>query len=173
MLKLSLLCVLAFAVANSLAFAIVDGVRGRNTRIVGGQLAAVNQFPFQASIQNRTSVQHLCGASIIHKRYLLTAGSCFQNQFSNPAILRAYVGSRTYDFGGREYAIEKIIQHPRYSEIAWQNDIALLRTRIDIVFNAQSVKPIKLPSREPARNLDVVVSGWGQFTVSSTTDLLI
>lgn len=170
MLKLSLLCVLAFAVANSLGL-LLDG--GRDTRIIGGQYAAVNQFPFQASIQNKSSVQHLCGASIIHQRYLLTNGACVQNQFSDPAELSASVGSRTYDYGGTEYEIEKVIPHPRYSEIAWQNDIALLRTKINIVFNSQTVKPIKLPSREPARSLDVVMSGWGQFTVSTDSFIWI
>lgn len=44
------------------------------SRIVGGQLAATAQFPFQVSLRYFGS--HICGGSIISENYILTAAHC-------------------------------------------------------------------------------------------------
>lgn len=49
-------------------------------RIVNGQKALQNQFPFQAFIvlQNDT-VQRTCGGSIITSRHIMTAAHCLES----------------------------------------------------------------------------------------------
>lgn len=165
MLKILVLCVLSLAVVNG------DG--GHDDRIIGGSIAGVNQFPHQASIRNRVNWQHICGAAIIHNKYFLTAASCMQFQFSEPDSVRVMVGNRFNNLAGTPYALERIIVHPRFSDRTWQNDIALLKTKIEIVFNAQNINPINLPTQEPTPggDLTVVISGWGQFTVSSIRNI--
>lgn len=160
MLKLIVLVVLALAVAN--------GQRGHDERIVGGSIAQNNQFPHQASIRNRTSWQHICGATIIHNKYFLTAASCVQFQYSVPDHIRVSVGTRFNNLEGTMYALEKIIVHPQFSDTTWQNDIALLKSKRQIAFNLHNTSAINLPTHEPppGGNLPVVMSGWGQFSVS-------
>lgn len=160
MLKLVVLSVLALTVVNS--------EREHNERIVGGSIAQVNQFPHQASIRNREHWQHICGATIIHNRFFLTAASCVQFQFSVPDNIRVSVGTRFNNLEGVMHAVEKIIVHPRFSDTTWQNDIALLHSKRQIAFNSQNTSAIQLPTQEPPAggNLAVVMSGWGQFTVS-------
>lgn len=157
MLKLSVLCVLVFAVAN--------GKPGLNERIVGASIAKVNKFPHQASIRNRVNSQHICGAAIVHKKYCVTAASCMQ--FTKPDSVVISVGTHLNNGGGTEYAIDKVIMHPLFSDSTWQNDIALLKTKTEIVFNSHNTSAIKLPTQEPppGGDLPVVISGWGQFTV--------
>lgn len=43
-------------------------------RIVGGQNAKNNQFPYQISL--RLNNYHICGGSIISKNYVITAAHC-------------------------------------------------------------------------------------------------
>ena len=50
----------------------------RNSKIVGGTLAANNEFPFIVSLQmvspTATSTTHFCGGSLIAANIVLTAG---------------------------------------------------------------------------------------------------
>lgn len=46
--------------------------------VVNGDLASVNQFPWQVSIQGRlnTNVQTLCGGALIATGHILTSANC-------------------------------------------------------------------------------------------------
>jgi secreted trypsin-like serine protease len=67
MLKICLLFFGFFLISLATAFRI-EGEK----RIVGGQEAASEQFPSIASLRNRAN-DHICGASIISNRWLVTA----------------------------------------------------------------------------------------------------
>lgn len=45
-------------------------------RIVGGNEAVSGAFPYQVSLQR--GYFHFCGGSILNKRWILSAGHCFQ-----------------------------------------------------------------------------------------------
>ncbi len=49
-------------------------------RVIGGQDALPGQFPWQVAVVITTgNTQLLCGGSIIHSKYVLTAGHCVRN----------------------------------------------------------------------------------------------
>jgi secreted trypsin-like serine protease len=47
-------------------------------RIVGGQNAALGQFPYQISIRTAASGSHFCGGFVISNRFMGTAAHCTQ-----------------------------------------------------------------------------------------------
>lgn len=54
---------------------VLVGILARpQSRIVGGEDAASNQFPYQVSL--RLNHSHICGGSIITPNYILTASHC-------------------------------------------------------------------------------------------------
>ena len=51
-------------------------------RIVGGSSASHNEFPWQAAMiwrYGHTKGEHICGGSLISKRFVLTAAHCFEH----------------------------------------------------------------------------------------------
>lgn len=48
-------------------------------RIVGGQEADVDEFPWQVSLHVKNTA-HVCGASIISEQWIVTAAHCVQDE---------------------------------------------------------------------------------------------
>jgi len=151
-------------------------------RIVGGYEAEKNK-PWVAKLWVKG--EFYCGASIINKRYLLTAAHCTCKVLNcdkgkplyNPSQeLLAYLGLNkmaTDVFNSElkgvkkfEYGVEDVISHPKY---ATSNDIALVKLDRDIEFIPGVLEPICLPAADDKSDipkkgemLDVYVSGWGR-----------
>lgn len=122
------------------------------TKIVGGFAAKAAEWPgitsLQVELRDKTGV-HICGATAISSRWLLTAAHCVETTeikngtaiFSEwnsertalrpRGILRAVIGVGDLAAAKPEqiYKIEKIVSHPDYIEGAapFGNDIALIK----------------------------------------------
>ncbi|KAL1501658.1 hypothetical protein ABEB36_006950 [Hypothenemus hampei] len=151
------------------------GYFSSNNRIVNGEDAALNEFPWMALIKYRTSrgrSKFLCGGSIIHKNYILTAAHCLTGEIISVRVgehdLRTEIDcevvnkTRKCSPPVQEVSVEKIIAHPDFSRQNLRNDIGLIRVST-IHFNEENIRPICLPQDDEKTKLfdAVYVAGWG------------
>ncbi|XP_018568472.1 serine protease easter-like [Anoplophora glabripennis] len=112
-------------------------------KIINGQNASLNEFPWMAllSYNTKNGPQFRCGGTIINKKWILTAAHCVSN-LKEP-LLGVRVGEHniltktdceTLEDGStrcadpvQDLAIEKVIPHPNFNISVISNDIALLK----------------------------------------------
>nr|XP_023656204.1 suppressor of tumorigenicity 14 protein-like [Paramormyrops kingsleyae] len=145
------------------------GVRPyKSSRIVGGQAAVEGEWPWQVSLHIK-NVGHVCGASVINNRWLVTAAHCVQDdkeiKYSQPQHWEAYLGlhiqGKITDKTAKRN-LKRIIPHPYYNEYTYDNDIALMELDSPVTLT-QSIWPICLPSEthEFEVGSSVWITGWG------------
>lgn len=130
-----------------------------STRIVGGNNAAIHDFPWQASViackGKRCSI---CGGSLISYTVILTAAHCTHKY--NKFIIG--LGSNNLRSPVVSLTSTVKIEHPRYNPRQLNNDIALVNLpRVVKVTN--SVQLVKLPkSNLGLLDNPALVSGFGR-----------
>ena len=136
--------------------------------IVGGEDCDISEYPWQAAIY---ASGYLCGASVIHQYWVITAAHCVEdgNQVIAAESITVGVGSTSeyaglFGTGGEEYEVEEVISHSNYG---WNgNDIALLRMKEPIQFSTD-VQPISIICSNQvssgAQDPGVIstITGWG------------
>ncbi|XP_041797853.1 suppressor of tumorigenicity 14 protein homolog [Chelmon rostratus] len=135
-------------------------------RIVGGQNAELGEWPWQVSLHFLVN-GHVCGASIISERWLLSAAHCFvTSDPANhvPSSWQTYSGMQQQykQDGVQRRPLKRIISHPDYNSMTFDYDIALLELSEPLKF-ANTIQPICLPSSShvfPA-GMSCWVTGWG------------
>ncbi|XP_074539077.1 suppressor of tumorigenicity 14 protein homolog [Halichoeres trimaculatus] len=135
-------------------------------RIVGGLNAELGEWPWQVSLHFQT-YGHVCGASIISERWLLSAAHCFVT--SSPLN---YDASQWLTYSGMQdqykqddvqrIGVKRIIAHPDYNQMTFDYDVALLELSQPLQFT-NTIQPICLPAHShvfPA-GMSCWVTGWG------------
>uniref|UniRef100_A0AAQ5Y5E1 Suppressor of tumorigenicity 14 protein homolog n=1 Tax=Amphiprion ocellaris TaxID=80972 RepID=A0AAQ5Y5E1_AMPOC len=140
----------------------------KSSRIVGGQDALEGEFPWQVSLHVK-NFAHVCGATIISPKWLVTAAHCVQDdgrtRYSQPSTWEAYLGLHTQKKLGSHVVkrnVKQVIPHPYYNDFTFDNDIALMELDSPVTYS-DYIKPICLPSAQhsfPAGDT-VWVTGWG------------
>lgn len=152
---------------NALAFsAIVDSILPQSPldspMIVGGYEAHPGQFPYQVSLQYKSS--HFCGGSIIAAKFVVTAAHCIKDQIAED--FRIVVGSVRLSDGDQTYDVDWLKIHENYTESRLQNDIGLVHVARSIHFS-KNVKPIAYGATFIGGGVAAVSSGWGWLSVST------
>uniref|UniRef100_A0A3Q3VWP1 Uncharacterized protein n=1 Tax=Mola mola TaxID=94237 RepID=A0A3Q3VWP1_MOLML len=127
--------------------------------------AGCGEWPWQVSLHFLT-YGHVCGASIISERWLLSASHCFVTSSPNHIASNwlTYSGMQDqYKQGGvQRRPVKRIISHPDYNQMTFDYDIALLELNEPLEFS-NTIQPICLPSSShvfPA-GMSCWVTGWG------------
>lgn len=114
--------------------------------IVGGGNAP--SYSFMASMQTLWG-GHICGASVVHANWAVTARHCVSG--SSPGSLQLRVGSNNRTSGGAVVSVTAIFNHPT-ADLAMLQIGAVPAAYLPIVIAASS-GPVGTPTR---------IMGWGQ-----------
>lgn len=96
-----------------------------------------------------TTKRVICGCTIIHENYVLTAAHCVINQTIGD--LGCLVGAQDYAVPSSSpymsvYRFAAFIPYPNYDPVSFLNDIAIMRVYEPMQFNA-GVSSVCLPIR--------------------------
>lgn len=136
--------------------------RGKTIRIIGGEVAEVGQFPYMTSLQD--SQGHICGASFLGGKWVLTAAHCVNGHTgANTFGLSVVIGGHdlTNPDSGIYAEVANIYSHRDYnSPVEINNDMALLELTEAVDSPAISlITPEQMAALSAGDML--TVSGWG------------
>lgn len=140
---------------------------GRASRIVNGENAAPNQFPYQARMLAPVSGGYVvCGGSILSDIWVCTAAHCMWNLDQRTWT----VGILNWNEQGRQILSTSGVIHHGYNGQSLDNDIAVSRLVSSIGAWAPNIAPVTLPTlseeNEAFVGAHLIPSGFG--TTGST-----
>ncbi|KAI9575744.1 hypothetical protein GQX74_015486 [Glossina fuscipes] len=128
------------------------------SRIVNGEPAAIEDYPYQVSLQNVKN-DHFCGGSILSEDIVLTAAHCLEGR--KPEDVKVRLGSTMYASGGVLVDVESFKSHEKFNfEETRVNDVAIIKLA-QPVKQSSTIRYIKLADKKPVTGHPAIVSGWG------------
>ncbi|XP_062955906.1 mastin-like [Cynocephalus volans] len=143
--------------------------------IVGGCDVSARPYPWQVSLRFYDLWQglweHICGGSLIHPQWVLTAAHCLEPEELEACAFRVQVGQlRLYD-NDQLSKVAQIFRHPDFNSslgATGSADLALLKLEAPVTLS-EHVHPVSLPPaslKVPSRKT-CWVTGWGNIAVET------
>ncbi|GIX78737.1 clotting factor B [Caerostris darwini] len=105
---------------------------------------------------------HLCGATVIDVRHILTAAHCFDGRSLNPQDFIIEIGETNLLTIGRRHEIQEIKLHEDYIPRYHYNDIAIIRLAQSLGSDFEAVCIIENDNLQEGNR--VTGLGWGQLS---------
>ena len=165
-------CLAGLLFLNSFAYSRLRNTKGwrhnryNTVRIIGGEDAPEDKYPFaQVSIKYPNG-QHMCGASLISPELVLTAAHCMAEGGS------VEVGK--YDFANPSDSYEVFAKlrsfvHPMYDSVLFRYDMAVIQLHQPVQENFTFTR-LNNDTSLPLVGQDVLVLGWGATKISARDD---
>uniref|UniRef100_A0A672J421 pancreatic elastase n=1 Tax=Salarias fasciatus TaxID=181472 RepID=A0A672J421_SALFA len=141
-------------------------------RVVGGEVASPNSWPWQVSLQYLSggSYYHTCGGTLIRANWVLTAAHCVDTSRTWRILLGEH---DLYSNSGREQTlgVSQVYVHSNWNRNSVSNgyDIALLRLSSSASLNSYVQLGSLPPSGQilPHNNL-CYITGWGRTSTGGS-----
>ncbi|KXJ30165.1 Chymotrypsin-C [Exaiptasia diaphana] len=154
------------------------GNRPAGARVVAGDNAVPNSWPWQISLQRKSPYNswfHTCGGSLISPEYIVTAAHCVMSE-SRPEQYRVVVGEhdRKKNDGEVNIGVHSIHSHEGFSMKHLKNDIALIRLNKPVILNDR-VGTVCLPAKDSkvAVGKKCFITGWGRTVGGGKTATIL
>ncbi|XP_068614724.1 transmembrane protease serine 13-like [Brachionichthys hirsutus] len=118
------------------------GKRQSTSKIVGGQIATPQKWPWQMSLQ--LNGKHTCGGVLIAHDIVLTAAHCVLSPNDDETEWAVYGGMASLTSPPNPYQIKKIIINENYNKTTHDSDIAIIILQCPVTFN-DKLWPVCLP----------------------------
>ncbi|OCT82166.1 chymotrypsin B [Xenopus laevis] len=136
-------------------------------RIVNGEEAVPDSWPWQVSLQDSTG-WHFCGGSLINNEWVVTAAHCGVGTRDKVVLGEHDRGSNVENI--QSLAVAKVFTHPQWNSNTINNDISLIKLATPAVFSS-TVSPVCLANigEDYVGGRICVTSGWGKTRYNAFT----
>ncbi|XP_010335314.2 serine protease 44 isoform X2 [Saimiri boliviensis] len=144
----------------------------RISRITGGLPAPEKKWPWQVSLQ--TGQGHVCGGSLIGRRWVLTAAHCIYGHLEYTVKL-GDTDVRHLSGTARVVPVRDIVMHQDFTTLGIiQHDIALALLDFPVNYSTH-IQPVCLPERAFMVQADTRcwVTGWGKVNETDPSDKVV